>query len=57
MFAKGYLHSKLLSEIVVMKKVKNTLTWTHVICDLQNKEMVGTFYEKELQKKRQMEGL
>ena len=57
MFAKGYLHSKLLSEIVAMKKVKNTLTWTHVICNLQNKEMVGTFYEKELQKKRQMEGL
>ena len=33
----------------MIKKVKNTVPWTYVISDLE--ETVGTFYEKELQKK------
>ena len=34
----------------VIKKVKNTVTWTYVISDLKGEHIVGTFYEKELQK-------
>ena len=48
-FAKDY--SPNLSEhAFVIKKVKITLLWTHVINDLNGKEIVGTFYKKELQK-------
>ena len=36
----------------MMKKVKNTLPWTHVISDLNSEEIVGTFYEKELNKNK-----
>ena len=39
-------------EVFVMKKVKNTLPWTHVISDLNSEEIVGTFYEKELNKNK-----
>ena len=31
------------------------MQWTYVISDLNGKEIVGTFYEKELQKKNQKE--
>ena len=34
----------------MIKKVKNTVTWTYVINDLNEEEIVGTFCEKELQK-------
>ena len=37
-------------EVFVVKKVKNTVPWTYVISDLKGEEIVGTFYEKELQK-------
>ena len=37
----------------MFKKVKNTLLWTHVINDLKGEEIVGTYYENELQKKNQ----
>ena len=44
------------SEVVfVIKKVKNTVTWTYVINDLNGEEIIGTFYEKELQKTNQEE--
>ena len=36
-------------EISVIKKVKNTVLWTYVINDLNGEEIIGTFYEKELQ--------
>ena len=39
----------------MIKKVKNTVTWTYVINDLNREEIVGTFYEKELQKTNQKE--
>ena len=47
-FAKGYMlnWSK---EIFLIKKIKNTVPWTHVINDLNGEEIIGTFYEKELQ--------
>ena len=37
-------------EVFVIKKVKNTVPWTCAISDLKGEEIVGTFYEKELQK-------
>ena len=42
-------------EVFVIKKVKNTIPWTYVINDLNREEIIGTFYEKELQKTNQEE--
>ena len=42
-------------EVFVIKKVKNTVPWTCVIDDLNGEEIIGTFYEKELQKANQEE--
>ena len=39
----------------VIKKIKNRVPWTYVISDLNGEEIVGTFYEKELQKIKQEE--
>ena len=33
----------------MIKKVKKTVPWTYVINDRNGEEIVGTFYEKELQ--------
>ena len=53
-FAKGY--TPILSEeVFVIKKVKNTVPWTYVINDLNGEKIMGTFYEKELQKTEQKE--
>ena len=35
-------------EVLVIKKVKNTVPWTCIISDLKRGEIFGTFYEKEL---------
>ena len=35
------------------KKVKNTAPWTYVNNDLNGGEIIGKFYEKELQKTNQ----
>ena len=32
------------------KKVKNTAPWTYIINDPNDKNIVGTFFKKELQK-------
>ena len=48
-FAKGYV-SNWSEEIFIIKKVKNTVPWTYVINDLNGEEIIGTFYENELQK-------
>ena len=42
-------------EIFVISKVKNTIPWAYVISDLNDEEIDGTFYEKELQKTNQTE--
>ena len=43
-------------EVFMIKKIKNTAPWTYyVISDLNGKEIVGTFYEKQLQKTNQEE--
>ena len=36
-------------------KIKNTIPWTYIINDLNGEEIIGTFYEKELQKSNQKE--
>ena len=51
-FAKGYNWSE---EVFVIKIVKNTVPWTYVINDLNGEEIIGTIYEKELQKTNQKE--
>ena len=39
----------------MIKKVKNTVPWAYVISGLKGEEIVGTFYEKELQTTNQKE--
>ena len=34
----------------MIKKVNNPVPWTYLISDGNGKEIVGTFYEKQLQK-------
>ena len=53
-FAKGYTPSWS-EEVCVIKKVKNTVPQTYLIKDLNGEEIVGTFYEKDLQKTNQQE--
>ena len=42
-------------EIFVVSTIKNTVPSTHVINDLNDEEIIGTFYDKELQKINQQE--
>ena len=53
-FAKAYTPNWS-EEVFVIKKVKNTVPWTYVINDLKGEEIMGTFYEKELQNTSQEE--
>ena len=53
-FAKGCMPNWS-EEVFVIKKVKDTVLWTYVINDLNGEEIIGTFYEKELQKTNQEE--
>ena len=53
-FAKGYTPNWS-EEVFVIKKVKNALPWTYVMSDLNGEEIVGTFYENELEKTNQEE--
>ena len=53
-FARGYTLNWS-EEVFIIKKVKNTVPWTYVINDLNGEEIIGTFYEKELQKTNQKE--
>ena len=53
-FAKGHTPNWS-EEIFVIKKIKNTVPWTYVINDLNGEEIIGTFYENELQRTNQQE--
>ena len=53
-FAKGY-RSSWSEKVFVVSKTKNTVPWTYVINDLNGEEIIGTIYEKELQKTNQQE--
>ena len=44
-----------LEEIFIIKKIKNTVQWTYVLNDLTGEEIIGIFYENELQKTNQKE--
>ena len=53
-FAKGYTPNWS-KEMFVIKEIKNTVLWTYVRNDLNGERIIGTFYEKELQKTNQQE--
>ena len=53
-FAKGYMPNWS-EEIFIIKKIKNTVPWKYAINDLNGEEIIGTFYENELQKTDQKE--
>ena len=46
-FAKGYAPNWF-EEVFVVIKIKNAVPWTYAINDLNGKEIIQTFYEKEL---------
>ena len=52
--AKGYTLNWS-GEVFVVSKIKNTVPWTYVINDLNGEEIIGTLYEKELEKTNQQE--
>ena len=51
-FAKGYTPNWS-EEVFVVSKIKNTVPWTYVINDLNDGKIIGTIYEKEVQKTNQ----
>ena len=53
-FAEGYTPNWS-EKVFVITKVQNTVPWIYIISDLIDEEIVGTFYEKELQKASQKE--
>ena len=53
-FTKGYTPNWS-EKVFVVSKIKNTVPWTYVINDLNGEEIIGTFYEKELQKTNKQE--
>ena len=53
-FAKGYTRNWS-EETFLIKEIKNTVSWACVINDLNDEKIIGTFYEKELQKTNQEE--
>ena len=53
-FTKGYTPNWS-EEVFVISKIKNTVPWTYDINDLNGEDIIGTFYEKELQKTNQNE--
>ena len=42
-------------KFLLLAKLKKTVPWTHIINDLNGEEIIGSFYEKELQKTNQKE--
>ena len=53
-FDKGYIPNWS-QEVFIISKIKNTVPWTYVLNDLNGEEIIGAFYEKELQKTNQKE--
>ena len=51
-FAKGYTQNWS-EEVFIVSKIKDTVSWTYVISDLNGEPITGSFYEKELQKTSQ----
>ena len=53
-FAKDYM-PKWSEKVFVVNEVRNNVPWTYIINDLNGEKVIGTFYEKELQKTNQQE--
>ena len=53
-FAKGY-SPNWFEEVFVIKNIESTVPWSYVISNLNSEKIVGTFYEKKLQKTNQKE--
>ena len=53
-FAKGHTPNWF-EEVFIVSKIRNTVSWTYVVNDLNGEEITGIFYEKELQKTNQKE--
>ena len=53
-FAKGYVPNWS-EEVFIVNEIKNTVPWTYTITDLNGEQIIGSFYEKELQKTNQKE--
>ena len=51
-FTKGYVPNWS-EEVFIINKIKNTVPWTYTISDLNGEQIIGNFYEKELQKTNQ----
>ena len=49
-FAKGYTPNWSEEEVFVIDKIKNTVPWTYETHDFNGEKIIGSFYEKELQK-------
>ena len=48
-FAKGYAPNWS-KEIFVVNKIKNTVPWTYELKDLNGEDVIGSFYDRELQR-------
>ena len=53
-FAKGYTPNWS-EEAFLLNEIKNAVPWAYVISDFNDEEIIGTFYEKELQNANQKE--
>ena len=53
-FTKGYTPNWS-EEVFLISKIENTVPWTYVISDFNSEKIIGTSYEKELQKTNQEE--
>ena len=52
--AKGYVPNWS-EKVFMIKKIKETVSWTYVISDLKGEKIVEAYYKKELQKATQKE--
>ena len=50
---KGVLMPNWSEEVFVVSKIKHTVPWRYIINDLNGKEIIGAFSEKDLQKTNQ----
>ena len=53
-FTKGYTPNWP-EEVFVISKIKSTVPWTYVINDLNDEDLIETFFEKQLKKTNQKE--
>ena len=53
-FAKGYMPNWS-GEVSISSKIKNAVPYTYIINDVNGEEIIGSFYEKKLQKTNQKE--